>query len=128
MLNVKQESWECQFYSVCFDPTENRIRVNRFCSRRSIHLTTDRLSYGNKHMFCCKSFASHPFLGHCPHKTLDLLLAEKKNKLLRNILHKFCRSLICFDKCIIRFPNKKFGFWKWKTLVYESRKLHCQIP
>ena len=30
------------FYSLWFDPTENRTRVYRFSSRRSIHSTTNR--------------------------------------------------------------------------------------
>ena len=33
-----------KFYSLWFDPTENRTRVYRFSSRRSIHSTTDRLT------------------------------------------------------------------------------------
>ena len=32
------------FYNLWFDPTGNQTRVYRFCSRRSIHSTTDRLN------------------------------------------------------------------------------------
>ena len=38
------EHLNTNFYSLWFDPTGNRTRVYRFCSRRFIHLTT----YGTK--------------------------------------------------------------------------------
>ena len=42
LLNVKQESWDTNFWSPWFDPTGNRTKVSRFSSRRSIHSTTNR--------------------------------------------------------------------------------------
>ena len=37
-----REAVNTNFYSLWYDPTENRTRVYRFSSRRSIHSTTDR--------------------------------------------------------------------------------------
>ena len=40
--NVKQGSWEYQFFYFLVWPDRNRTRVYRFISRRSIHLTSNR--------------------------------------------------------------------------------------
>ena len=41
-LSVMQESCEYQFYSLWFDPTENRTRFNSSCA---IHSTTDQCNF-----------------------------------------------------------------------------------
>ena len=62
IANIKQVSCEYQFYSLWFDLTENRIRVDRFSSRRSIHSTTDRSNEEVKDEQGCKPFSSSNIL------------------------------------------------------------------
>ena len=45
-----REAVKTNLYCLWFDPTGNRTRVYRFSSRRSIHSTTDRLSWATRNI------------------------------------------------------------------------------
>ena len=58
-----REAVNTNFYSLWFDSTGNRTRVYRFSSRRSIHSTTDRLTWSitDRSTIFCWSFSCKPY-------------------------------------------------------------------
>ena len=76
LLNVKQESFEYQFYSVTFDLIRNRTRVHQFNYRRSIHSIIN------------KEFAFSIFLALCIVSTKNLQVQYFKRNCSRSVLLK----------------------------------------